>query len=209
MIFRLKECMLGNVPRIRGPVHTMYKAAVKYGLRDKLKMCLELNNFGEISTWKLLIKRIVWKHESVKWKASCTMYSELYLYHDCVTEIKLHAWWSLVKARPEAFKQVSSVMALIQGSQPSGLQCNYGEGTCKLCHLSVKEDPVHVLFSCPRLAEVRQTHYDLVINEMPYALRQEVSNMGLLQKTSLLLAALKCAYVREWEPLYLRIASWI
>ena len=209
MILRLNECFSGKSFRIVGPVYSMYTTVIKYGLHEKLKRCLELDNFGDISSWKVLIKKIVWRHETIKWKASCLMYNELTLYQDSVFEIKMHAWWMFVKARPDAFKKVSSVMALIQGSQPIGLQCNFGKGRCKICHTLLRDDPVHVLFRCPTLSEVRQTQVQLILNEMPYALRREITNMNDVQKTYLLLSALRCEYVPEWEPLYLRIADWV
>ena len=209
MILRLKECLTGKSVRTIGPVQCMYNTVFKYDLQDKLKQCLELNDFGEMLSWKNLIKKAVWRHESIIWKASCCLYKELSLYLDIVVGIKMHAWWVFVKSRPDAFTKVSCVMALVQGSQPIGLQCNSGKGRCKICDTLLWDDPVHVLFKCPTLDGVRHTYFQIILKEMPYAMRRDVINMNDFQKTYMLLSALKSEYIPEWEPLYMKIADWV
>ena len=111
MIAKLLECAAGTTSKYQSPIMDMYKHAVRYGFEKRIMDSIQNNVVGQIEHWKVLVKKVIWKTEIVKWRASCMMYRELHVYNSCVLQIEMHAWWSVLKLRPYFKKHVASVMA--------------------------------------------------------------------------------------------------
>ena len=153
MILKLKECIDGKYGKLASPISDMYKHAKKYGLDADIRKCLidESTHIGEIEKWKTTVKNIIWQHEIAKWKISCMLYKELDIYRLSIDKLAMHAWWSLLRLRPNLGKQVSGTMAVLLGGQPSGLQSNFGGSPCGICDARVKDNNVHILLHCEDL----------------------------------------------------------
>ena len=76
-------------------------------------------------------------------------YKDLDMYRLSVQNIEPHAWWSVLRMRPYLNKYVASVMAVLMGGQPSGLQCNLSKSACRICNTYEIENVTHILLRCP------------------------------------------------------------
>ena len=209
MTATLLECANGTKFKFQSPIGDMYKHAVRYGFENKIMECVNNSIVCQIEPWKILVKKAVWKSEIFKSRASCMLYRNLDAYSSCVRNIEMHAWWSVLKARPCLKKHVASVMAALLGGQPSGLQCNFSGTICRICHLRERDDVVHILFICPALQITRQQNIMYVIREMPLAMKATLLNCNAKERANFFLSGLQCRYTCEWIRLYESIARWV
>ena len=165
-------------PKMIGPVISMLQCIGKYKLKDVLQQHLRQGSFGEISCWKTFTKKIIWENERFKWKASCMLYKELDIYLESIKDIKMSCWWTVARYKPQATKNISSVLAVLFGGQPRGLQNNIAGTSCKLWHMAVRETPQHVLFMCPGLEAQREALWHDVIRTMPNALTSDITRLN-------------------------------
>jgi len=176
------------VEKRKSPIRNMMKVLEAYKMDDLLKTCMLSGNFGKFIQWKKLIKNVIWSHERMRWRASCMMYSQLSLYVDSIQDIKLHPWWQFARLRPSFTKYVSCVIAVLQGGQPLGLQCNFESKICQICGLRQKDNHCHILFAC---------------------LADDLLKETTLEKCRLLLSGLKCGFVCEWMDIYANISKFV
>ena len=104
------------------------------------------------------------------------MYRELDVYRSSVYMINVNVWWKLTTRCPYLTRQVSSVMAVLMGVQPKGLEVHYRkcyESTCKICCSRETDSAVHVLMECNGLKEHRDKHLTEISKLMPYAMKQD------------------------------------
>ena len=83
----------------------------------------------------------------------------------------MHAWWSLFKSRPKLGKAVSSVMAVLLGGQPSGMQSNFNHSPCNICCERAEDCSKHVLLHCSALNDIRKKYFEKIIDKMPSAMK--------------------------------------
>ena len=160
----LKDLFQNGIPaqKIRSPITCMYELALKYKIDDRIRHAVMYDDTPNFHIEKHRIKQLVWLHENYRWKASCQLYSELSYYSKKVSKIALHPWWLFVKREVLYYKKVAAVLAILMGGQPSGLQRNYGRGSCKLCNIHGAETIEHILFECCILESYRTTLWNNV-----------------------------------------------
>ena len=211
MILKLNECIDGNCGKLKGPISDMYTHAMKYGLDVDVRECLlNMNTYmGKIDKWKTIVKNVIWQNEIAKWKISCMLYKELDIYRMCIDKLAMNAWWSLLKLRPYLGKQVSGVMAVLLGGQPSGLQCNFGGAPCRICDARVKDTKTHVLLYCEAMQRDREIKLNIVLDSMPPAMKNSCTNLNGNERLIFLLSGLKSNSTTEWPDVYEAIAHWV
>ena len=187
----------------------MYLHVEKYGLQNHVQHCIINNCSGEIDKWKQIVKKAIWQTEVVKWKVSCVFYRQLDIYKESVNRIELHAWWSLLKLRPHLGKSVSSLMAVLLGGQPSGLQCNFSKSGCRICNSVLTDDCKHILLHCPGMTETRERNIELIRYNMPPAMLISYDKMNEYEQLVFLLSGLNSRSTSEWPDLYEAIAQWL
>ena len=170
------------------PISSMLKVVTAYKRDEILREHLLRGDFGDFYRWKRLIKKIVWDNEITKWKLSCMLYSELDVYRNCVCHMGMHSWWQLARHKPNLTNLVSGVLAVLQGGQPRGMQCNFDSKACKLCDTAQRDNAQHVLFVCPGLDTVRFRAWDSVIRSMPDLLVVELRNSNIKTKWEIILS---------------------
>ena len=141
-----------------------------------------------------ITKNVERKSEQVRWKASCLLYRELYVYGESVNGIKIHPWWILVAKKPSFMPIVSSVMALLMGEQPRGMQQNIGQARCRICQTG-PDKPYHVLFECKALDNKWSLILSCIVCCMPSGMTQDFQKMNNEHKASFLISCLQCSYV--------------
>ena len=187
----------------------MYKSTERYGVAGHIQNMLENNSYGELDKWKKLVKDAVWGKEVIKWKATCMLYGEaLSMYLQGVLDIGTHTWLLVVKSQPRTGKLVSGVLSILKGSRPCKLQCNY-RGRCRLCLTYEKDTATHILMKCPSLENTRRVMYAKVLDSMPRAMAEDITNMGDGERVNILMNALNCRYNKEWQNIYESIAAWV
>ena len=157
---------------------------------------------------KYLIKKLIHDREYRQWKATCLMFSSLSVFRKATVNISLNCWWYYVKTKPDMCKRVSSVIAVLAGSQPSGATRNPGVVRCGICGHH-KEDVCHILFDCHGLREKRDSLWSRVENDMPHGLKTEIRLMTSFDKTVLILSGYGNKFIREWSELYKSTAIFI
>ena len=199
---------LNEAGRSNSPILDMWHQAEKY---DILNIVNNIIN-GESNSYPVVkkqVKLIIKEHEHYEWAATCLLYHNLWLYSDLVQSVKLHTWWTVTQKLPHIFKQVSCVMAVIMGGQPRGLQRNFESSTCKLCTMNCTEDPLHVIFKCAELSDVRHNKMSKMYSCMPRAMYNDLLNMAELEKAHFILSPMRSKYIPEWNDIYMSIASMI
>jgi hypothetical protein len=192
-----------------GPISSTVKVITEYKLDDILRSHLTRNEFGKPSYWKHLIKRTVWHNEVIKWKLTCMLYSELRVYREVVTDIRLHTWWKVARDYPYLTRYVSCVLAVLLGGQPKGLQSNFGKSACRLCILNRKDTAQHILFECPSLEPAYSAEWRNVLLSMPYAMAETLRNANSRDKCVFILSGLSNSYIKEWVKIYETIAKFV
>ena len=137
------------------------------------------------------------------------MYSNLDIYECSVTKIKLHVWWKFQKIYPSLYNQVSSVVAVMLGTQPTKLLCNLGSKLCQLCSNRSADKAEHILFQCEALSQIRHEHINKLMSAMPQAMKTEFRSMTLDDKTIFILSGLKSEYCPEWCAIYRAIIKFV
>ena len=89
-------------------------------------------DFGTYLAWKKKVKFKNWQHKLLRWRGSCIMYGNLSYYRKVMTDIKMNIWWKLTGKLPIMIRMISGVLALLMGSQPSGL-CVKTTNLCMIC----------------------------------------------------------------------------
>ena len=109
---------------------------------------------------------------------------------------------------PHIKKKVSSVIAVLLGSQPKGLQRNIGQNTCCLC--GIKESPQHILFQCQPLNTIRTRVWADVLSVMPLGMAADLSALDPDSKTAFVLSGMNTtSFIEEWEDIYYKMANFV
>lgn len=145
----------------------------------------------------------------MKWYATCILYGDLNIYSELVTSVKIHNWWIVTQKIPHIFKSLSSIMAILMGGQPNGLQRNFKSQSCQLCESNDKKDLIHILFNCSELNEVRTNNLTNLNKVMPRAMVEEFNGMNVAEKLKFLLSPLHSQYIAEWKDIYVEIAKFV
>ena len=129
---------------------------------------------------------------------------------ECVKTIKMSIWWSFAHKRPSIVYKISSVLAVLMGNQPKGLQCNLRQRMCKLCSNRSLDSTKHILFECDSLAMYRNTHLSVVTNSMPTGMRNSFLSLPDDKKLELLLSGLHCnSLIEEWDNIMRNICEYV
>ena len=168
LIFRLNCLRNSNESsmKMKSPVYIMLQAVKKYGLCDMIFECIDKNDFGNVIVWKNYVKKCVWELELQQWQISCRMYCKLNIYNNYVKEIKLHHWWIFVKFYPSFCKMTASVISVLMGEQPRGMQI-FDKVRCQICHDFSFDSAFHVLFECNTLDNIRNDLLSIIKDSMP------------------------------------------
>ena len=213
-----RSVLLSNLKKLIGdgtppqkritPVSMMYDTIKKYGLEEMLESFIERDQFESVEHMRRITKDVVWKSEQVRWRASCLLYRELFVYRESVKGIKIHPWWILVAKKPSLMPIVSSVMALLMGEQPRGMQQNIGKARCTICQTG-PDKPYHVLFECKALDNKRGLLLSRMVRCMPSGMTKDYQEMNNEHKASFLISCLQCTYVNDWQALLENIAKFV
>ena len=120
--------------------------------------------------------------------------------------IEIHAWWHAAHDIPHLSRKFFTIMSLLLGSPPSGMQCDIGKHTCSLCNEHVKPDAYHCLFACDSLRDIRQKSMERIRLSMPSGMQIDFDKMKSSQKLNFLLSGFNIKYTREWRILYENVA---
>ena len=191
------------------PTCSMLSYVKRFNLVDTLKQCMYADNSSRCNYYKSLIKRVVTDMEYTRWKVTTMIFYELPLFNHCIKKIDLCVWWRFVKNVPSLFRQVSSVVAVVSGSQPKYFQCNFNSKTCSLCTDYTRDTAQHILFECSALTDVRHVYLSKLKFTMPFAMKNDFVNMNNRAKLFFILSGLDCDFCTEWICIYRAIALFI
>ena len=209
MVLRLNDCLNGVNFKIPTPISNMFYHATKYGMLEDIRKCLNVDNCLNIEYWKSHVKKIIWQVEYDRWRFTCSMHEKLVMYRECVVKIEIHPWWSLLRIRPYLNKAVASVMSVLLGSQPKGLQVNFDYTLCRLCCSRSPDTCSHILLYCDCLAEIRAKWFGLITGQMPDAMKRDYHNIIGEKKLTFLLSGMHVNCQIDWPDLYEAIALFV
>ena len=206
--------ILGNVgpycPDVsKSPIKEMYRAAWRYGMGIDVWKTLVFGSNISLSAQKIEIKKEMWKIENINWRATCHMYRNLISYCSLLQHIHILSWWKFAQRNPHKLKQVSATVALLLGTQPKGLQHNFGQKPCMLCDQYSTESTLHILFECREFHRLRCDGFQTISIKMPDAMQNEYNEMSIQARCTFLLSGLNDSYVPEWDALYAAIAQFV
>ena len=195
--FIIEKIIVNGYSSMRSPLLDAMKRAKCLGIMSDVVRLIfsidcDINYFSE----KHRIKKLIRDREYCQWKATCLMFSSLDVYREATGDISLNCWWYYVKVKPDMYKRVSSVVAVLAGSQPSGFTRNHGVAQCGICGHH-KENACHVLFDCHGMNDKRHSLWTQVEKDMPHGLRNDVRSMNSSEKTVLLLSGYGQKFIRE------------
>ena len=114
----------------------------------------------------------------------------------------MHPWWIFCRDRPQFTPAVRSVMALLLGTQPKSMQCNFSGSPCGMCGVSIKEDGKHILFECEALCQVRAACWERIMNDLPPAMARDLTESQAKDRARLIIAGPGQRYIPEWADVY-------
>ena len=114
----------------------------------------------------------------------------------------MNAWWRYVDKHPHMNLYVRTLMAVLMGGEPKGLQCNFISNVCKLCLTGTTENPAHVLFTCPALLDTRNNTWPRLLHAMSHAMAESMTNCTHLDKLGQMLSCYGGSYIEEWDAVY-------
>ena len=193
----------------KSPTYSMFTYVRRYNLIDVLVDSLHADNEGNVLKYKNMIKKVVYTHETNCWRATMSLLYNLPFYRFCVHDINIHPWWNFVKSTPSFFRQVSSVIALICGTQPKFFQCNFDNKFCCLCPDRILDSAIHILFECPALNVHRNLYISKIHLSMPFAMKNEFNNMTHSDKLIFILSAMNSKYCQEFLIIYKSMSLFI
>ena len=203
LTFFLQLCLNNDeYVNLKSPTYSMFTYVKRYNMTDVLVDSLHTDNEGKTLKFKNMIKNIVYTHELNCWRATMSLLYNLPFYKYCVPDIKMHPWWYFAKNTPSFYRQVSSVIALICGTQPKFFQCNFNNMFCCLCPDRIVDSPIHVLFECPALNVHRNIYLSKIRLSMPLAMKNEFISMTYSDKLTFILSAMNSNYSREFSIIY-------
>ena len=204
----LLQCSISiELPRY-SPVASMFKCILKYDLQNVL-IDFVMNGGGHLPQTKVKIKKIVWEYEVKRWNSMKLMYPDLENYYNCVTRPCLNVWWKYVAKFPNMNIYVRSLMAVLMGGQPLGLQCNFNSKMCKLCTYGNLENPAHVLFACSALQDTRDNTWARLLQVMPDAMSIGIENCNNDEKINQIFTCYGGSYISEWNEIYAQTAKMV
>ena len=124
-----------------------------------------------------------------------------------IDKIAIHTWWVFSNKFPHLLRKVSSVVSLLCGTQPKGLQCF--QTMCKLCANRQTDCVEHILFVCESLNSIRIEHLRKISGSMTIAMVNEFSHMTPDRKVVFLISGLNASYTWEWAEIYSNIANFV
>ena len=203
--------MIERGERHTTPVGDMMKYVERYGLNHVIQRCMNGGNWKLTNSAKVIVKKCILDYEDRAWRASCVLYRGLSLYVEIVTTRRINLWWTVVSHMSGYFKKVSSVVALICGTQPNGYGVNFGlNPRCQICVSYEAETFEHTLFQCDGLDITRQRFMNDLKNNMPQNMWFDFDSMSYAQKFKFLLSGLNSdRYMPEWKDIYLSISTLI
>ena len=137
------------------------------------------------------------------------MYRSLNMYLNTNSDISMHTWWHSAKKYPNRTNRVSSVISVLCGMQPRGMQHNPGRNICKLCSQRQNETNEHILLYCSALNDTRKTHIHHIKSTMPNALLNDFSKMNSEQQLYFLISCLGESFVPEYDTIYDTILNYV
>ena len=137
------------------------------------------------------------------------MYQNLNIYISSVRTVKLHTWWVVTQKVPQIYNQVTAIMAIMMGGQPRAMQRNFDKKPCNICDARLADNPLHILFDCTALCNIRCEKIQRLHATMPIPMLTCFELMTRIEKLSFLLSPLQCGYVLEWRQVYEAIASMV
>ena len=106
-------------------------------------------------------------------------------------------------------REVQCVMAILNGTQPKGMQCNFHGNSCGLCGAHVVEDAVHVLWDCEGLTSHRGPWWRKLLRELTTAMARDLEVMPCHSLIDLLLSGPGSGYIPEWAYIYTSFAKFV
>ena len=193
---------------INSPVACMYKCIMKYNLQHML-IEIVTSDYVNLDQTKSKVKKIVWELETTRWKCTMLLYPELHIYRECISGPQMHAWYKYLDNHPYMYSPVSSVMAVLHGGQPKGIQCNFQSKYCQLCTLRARESPAHVLFECPALQETRHSTWPRLLRTMPTAMSESIQAISNDEKVRQIISCYGGSYIPDWNEIYTSTAQMV
>ena len=190
LIIRLN--LLQNNPdaneKFVSPTLSCWKYVRVYNLDDVVLSFIDNGDSKRIESTKRFVKSRVKDVEYIRWRYSCSFYSNLDMYLDVVTDMKPTIWWQFVQSQPTYFRKAAAVVSVLMGGQPKGLQCNFDSDFCQLCNDRLYDNPVHILFVCTSLHDDRNALNVLLLQSMHCHMMQSFTNLPNVEKLKFLLS---------------------
>ena len=203
------SCVGPNMPEFsKSPISEMYRSAWRYGLGLDIWEAFLHGPSGTFHSRKKATKQLVWDFENRLWRCTTVMYKNLDFYIHSIEKIQILSWWKYVRKKPAKTKQARCTVAVLLGSQPKAMQCNFS-GICSLCDERQAETPVHILLFCNHYDHLRTAHMNSMKNHMPQAMRREFENMSPHRKCQFMLSGLNNSYVDEWDCIYSDVVDFV
>ena len=100
-------------------------------------------------------------------------------------------------------------MAIFLGTQPRGLQINFGRQPYKICDKDESETKEHIMLQCTGLNDIRERYLEIVKSLMPPAMLVDFLGLNISNRCHFLISGLNNIYVNEWDNLYGAIADYV
>ena len=196
--------------KMKSPARCMFEFIKIYGLQNMLKYYIINGECKSVNHIKRHVKSVIWRYENQRWKATCLLYKDLWIYNENMLNISIHPWLIFMKDCPYAYHKGASVMSLFQGCQPRGTMRNMSGRCCGICDDASLDGPAHILFECRALQYKRSITWGNTLKSMPVQMARYIESRSSREKTAFLISGLKSnVYIPEWRQVYMSVATMV
>ena len=167
--------------------------AKKYGIYERFISAAFSGEKSSYPEGKSIIKTYVRKRDRDEWLATCIMYGNLIdIYMSVQHDVTLNIWYKVSNALPHLSDSISTVMTLIMGCQPKGMQHNFSRHICPFCDVREFDSACHVLFKCQatRMCNYRKKGWESIMCTLPPNIQHHLNEINGELKTRFILTGL-------------------
>ena len=216
LVYRYVHLTESHSSKCQGPLQKMLEAANKYSLSEIVNQGIELGEKMSMSSWKKMVKSIVYSNEQRMFQISCRIYPSLYQLIACTPNVEMSSWWKFVQEEPYMLKKCKDIMRLLLGCHKLN-SCTYKysnndiqNAMCTKCMFYEVESVSHFLFKCTMFEDIRAEQWSNIIANCPTeAMKEDILAMSSEQRTTYLLSGLRNSYIPEWKPMFDAIATYV
>ena len=169
--------------------------------------CLYNIDTISVNNFKCYVKDEIRKYENLQHILTLSMYRRSDMYGNVLIQPYVWPCYTHASFYPELGKKCQILMKLVIGYDE--IRNSYNKHGVCLCNGMSINYLCHILFECNLLCDVRSSQFSCLKTVLPPRLYDEFCEMSSTEKTSFILNAFNCKYVREMSVAYTAFLDYV